>query len=58
MAMDMSSSMRAMDVLPSHLVASQAAAKAFVAELAADVRIGMRRLRRHCPPGAGADVQP
>lgn len=41
MAMDVSGSMRATDVLPSRLVASQAAAKAFVAELPADVRIGV-----------------
>jgi len=41
LAMDVSGSMRAADVQPSRLVASQEAAKAFVAELPRQVRIGV-----------------
>src|SRR5262249_22675312 len=41
LAMDVSGSMRAADVLPSRLQASQDAAKAFVAELPRHVRIGV-----------------
>ena len=41
LAMDVSGSMRAADVQPSRLVASQEAAKAFVAELPRHVRIGV-----------------
>lgn len=41
LAMDVSGSMRATDVLPSRLVASQNAAKAFLAELPRHVRVGI-----------------
>jgi Ca-activated chloride channel homolog len=41
MAMDVSGSMRATDVAPDRITASQAAAKAFAAELPRDVRIGV-----------------
>ncbi len=41
MAMDVSGSMRATDVAPNRLSASQTAAKAFVAELPRNVRIGV-----------------
>lgn len=41
MAMDVSLSMRAMDVEPSRIAAAQAAAKAFVQEVPSDVRIGI-----------------
>lgn len=41
MAMDVSLSMRAMDVDPSRIVAAQTAAKAFVREVPGDVRIGI-----------------
>jgi Ca-activated chloride channel family protein len=41
LAIDVSLSMRATDVQPNRLVAAQAAAKAFVAEQPADVRIGI-----------------
>jgi len=41
LAMDVSGSMRAADVQPNRLAASQAAAKAFVADLPRDVRIGV-----------------
>ena len=41
LAMDVSGSMRATDVAPSRITASQAAAKSFVAELPASVRIGI-----------------
>lgn len=41
LAMDVSGSMRAADVLPNRLVAAQAAAKAFVAGLPRSVRIGV-----------------
>jgi Ca-activated chloride channel family protein len=41
LAMDVSGSMRAVDVQPSRLVASQTAAKAFVAEQPSNVRIGV-----------------
>ena len=41
LAMDVSGSMRAADVQPSRLVASQEAAKAFIAELPRHVRIGV-----------------
>jgi Ca-activated chloride channel family protein len=41
LAMDVSGSMRAADVQPNRLVASQEAAKAFVAELPRSVRIGV-----------------
>jgi Ca-activated chloride channel family protein len=41
LAMDVSGSMRAVDVQPNRISASQAAAKAFVAEQPADVRIGV-----------------
>ncbi len=41
LAMDVSGSMRATDVQPNRLVASQAAAKAFVAEQPSNVRIGV-----------------
>jgi Ca-activated chloride channel family protein len=41
LAMDVSGSMRAMDVEPNRISASQAAAKAFVAEQPANVRIGV-----------------
>jgi Ca-activated chloride channel family protein len=41
MAMDVSLSMRAMDVEPSRIAAAQAAAKAFVQEVPGDVRIGI-----------------
>ncbi len=41
LAMDVSRSMRATDVAPSRMVASQTAAKAFVQEQPADVRIGI-----------------
>ncbi len=41
LAMDVSGSMRATDVEPSRLVAAQAAAKAFLAELPRQVRVGI-----------------
>ena len=41
LAMDVSGSMRATDVLPSRLVASQNAAKAFLADLPRSVRVGI-----------------
>jgi Ca-activated chloride channel homolog len=41
LAMDVSGSMRATDVLPSRLVAAQEAAKTFIAEQPADVQIGI-----------------
>jgi Ca-activated chloride channel family protein len=41
LAMDVSGSMRATDVQPNRLAASQAAAKAFIAEQPANVRIGV-----------------
>jgi len=41
LAMDISGSMRAVDVEPNRLSASQAAAKAFVAELPSSVRVGV-----------------
>ena len=41
LAMDVSGSMRATDVQPNRLVASQEAAKAFVAELPRNVRVGV-----------------
>jgi Ca-activated chloride channel homolog len=41
LAMDVSGSMRATDVLPNRLVASQNAAKAFLAELPRGVRVGI-----------------
>jgi Ca-activated chloride channel family protein len=41
LAMDVSGSMRAADVQPNRLVASQNAAKAFVADLPRDVRVGI-----------------
>ena len=41
LAMDVSGSMRATDVLPNRLVASQAAAKAFLAELPRHVKVGI-----------------
>jgi len=41
LAMDVSGSMRAMDVEPSRLAAAQAAAKAFVAEVPMNTRIGV-----------------
>lgn len=41
LAMDVSGSMRATDVQPNRLVASQEAAKAFVAELPRNVRVGI-----------------
>jgi len=41
LAMDVSGSMRAADVQPNRLVASQNAAKSFVAELPRDVRVGV-----------------
>ena len=50
LAMDVSGSMRATDVQPNRLVASQEAAKAFVADLPRNVRVARRRLRRHRPP--------
>jgi Ca-activated chloride channel family protein len=41
LAMDVSGSMRAMDVVPNRLAAAQAAAKAFVAEVPMNTRIGV-----------------
>ena len=41
LAMDVSGSMRATDVLPSRIVAAQNAAKAFLAELPRDVKVGI-----------------
>ena len=41
LAMDVSGSMRATDVQPNRLVASQEAAKAFIAELPRSVRVGV-----------------
>ncbi len=53
LAMDVSGSMRATDVLPNRLVASQEAAKAFVAGLPRSVRIGVVSFA-----GTAAIVQP
>lgn len=53
LAMDVSGSMRATDVHPNRLAASQAAAKAFVAEQPANVRIGVVSFA-----GTAAVVQP
>jgi Ca-activated chloride channel family protein len=41
LAMDVSGSMRATDVVPSRMVAAQNAAKAFIADLPRDVRVGV-----------------
>ena len=41
LAIDVSGSMRATDVLPSRIVAAQTAAKAFLAELPRDVKVGI-----------------
>ena len=53
LAMDVSGSMRATDVAPNRLVASQNAAKAFLAELPRDVRVGIVAFA-----GTAAVVQP
>ncbi|HJV62396.1 MAG TPA: VWA domain-containing protein [Albitalea sp.] len=53
LAMDVSGSMRATDVLPSRLVAAQDAAKAFVQELPRSVRVGVVAFA-----GTAAVVQP
>ena len=53
LAMDVSGSMRAADVLPNRLVASQEAAKAFVAELPRSVRVAVVQFA-----GTAAIVQP
>ena len=53
LAMDVSGSMRATDVQPNRLVASQEAAKSFVAELPRSVRIGVVQFA-----GTAAVVQP
>ena len=53
LAMDVSGSMRATDVLPNRLVASQNAAKAFLAELPRSVRVGVVAFA-----GTAAVVQP
>ena len=53
LAMDVSGSMRATDVLPNRLVASQNAAKAFLAELPRHVRVGIVAFA-----GTAAVVQP
>ena len=53
LAMDVSGSMRATDVKPNRLVASQDAAKAFIAELPRNVRVGIVAFA-----GAAAVVQP
>jgi Ca-activated chloride channel family protein len=53
LAMDMSGSMRATDVEPNRLVASQNAAKAFIAELPRSVRVGVVSFA-----GTAAIVQP
>jgi hypothetical protein len=53
LAMDVSGSMRATDVEPNRLVASQNAAKAFIAELPRSVRVGVV-LCRHGRGGAAA----
>lgn len=53
LAMDVSGSMRATDVLPNRLVASQNAAKAFLADLPRNVRVGIVAFA-----GTAAVVQP
>ena len=53
LAMDLSGSMRATDVLPNRLVASQNAAKAFLADLPRSVRVGIVAFA-----GTAAVVQP
>jgi Ca-activated chloride channel family protein len=53
LAMDVSGSMRATDVLPSRLVAAQEAAKAFIRELPRSVRVGIVSFA-----GTAAVVQP
>ena len=53
LAMDVSGSMRAMDVQPNRISAAQAAAKAFVAEQPSNVRIGVVSFA-----GTAAVVQP
>ncbi|MEO7955013.1 MAG: VWA domain-containing protein [Polaromonas sp.] len=53
LAMDVSGSMRATDVLPNRLVASQNAARAFLAELPRNVRVGVVAFA-----GTAAVVQP
>jgi hypothetical protein len=52
LAMDVSGSMRATDVQPNRLVASQEAAKAFLAELPRNVRVGIVAFAGHGPGGA------
>ena len=56
LAMDVSGSMRATDVKPNRLVAAQNAAKAFVAELPREVRVGVVVVRRHRRGGAAAHL--
>ena len=53
LAMDVSGSMRATDVLPNRITAAQEAAKAFVAELPRNVRLGVIQFA-----GTAAVVQP
>jgi Ca-activated chloride channel family protein len=53
LAMDVSGSMRAADVLPNRLIASQEAAKAFIKELPRSVRVGVVSFA-----GTAAVVQP
>ncbi len=58
LAMDVSGSMRAGDVEPNRLVASQNAAKAFVAELPRSVRVAVVSVRRHRRRRAAAHTEP
>ena len=56
LAMDVSGSMRAADVLPNRLVAAQNAAKSFIAELPRHVKVGIVAFAGSRAGGAAADV--
>jgi Ca-activated chloride channel family protein len=58
LAMDVSGSMRATDVQTQPLVASQEAAKAFLADLPRSVRVGIVAFAGHGPGGAAAHAEP
>jgi hypothetical protein len=58
MVMDVSVSMRATDVAPTRLTASQTAAKAFATELPRDLRIGVVAYAGTAQLGATSDAEP